>query len=259
MKLYATIIGEGKPIVILHGLYGSSDNWFTIGKALAEKGFAVHLIDQRNHGRSPHSDEHNYTALVADLKEYLTDHNLTEIALLGHSMGGKTAMLFTLTYPEIVKKLIVVDIAPKFYPKNYDNHLYILDTMLKVNLAKASTRKDIAKMLTPYIKKKSVVQLIMKNLSRDKVNNFEWKINIKALAQNLDDITGGTDGWDNKNCTVPALFLRGENSDYLSLEDDFLIKKSFKNMELTTIPNAGHWVHAEQPELVLKTILYFVE
>ncbi len=259
MKLHSTILGSGKPLLILHGLYGSSDNWHTIGKALADEGFAVHLLDLRNHGRSPHSDEHTYNAMVEDIMEYLQNNQLTKITLLGHSMGGKVAMLFTLNHAEMVKKLIVVDIAPKTYPINYDNHLHILHTMSALNLGMAKSRKEIEKMLLPHIKNTKVVQLIMKNLHRKKQGNFEWKINIKALTENLENITGGADGWEKKSCTTPTLFLRGEQSDYLILTDNFLIKKSFPNAEITTIPNAGHWVHAEQPRLVVKTILYFIK
>ncbi len=259
MKLHSTILGKGEPLLVLHGLYGLSDNWQTIGKALANEEFQVHLIDLRNHGRSPHNNEHNYPTMVQDIEEYLQTHNLKKVSLLGHSMGGKVSMLFTLNHPEKVKKLVVADIAPKNYPVNYDNHSHILGAMDSLNLTLAKSRGEIEKILLPEIKRAEVVQLIMKNLHRKKSGGFEWKINLKTLTENLENITHGTEDWDKKKCNTPTLFLRGENSEYLSLSDNFLIKKSFPNSEISTIPNAGHWLHAEQPELVIKTILYFIK
>lgn len=258
MELYSSIIGEGSPVLILHGLYGSSDNWITIAKELSQY-FCVHSIDLRNHGKSPHSNEHNYTAMAEDIKEYLDSHQLKKADIIGHSMGGKTAMLFALTYPERVNKLIVADIAPKKYKKNYDGHIQILEVMRKLDLDNLNTRKDIEIQLRELLKSRKVVQLIMKNLHRKKDKSFEWRINIPVLYSQLENITGGTEGWDKLKTTVPTLFIKGETSDYLNLEDDFIIKKSFPNSELTVIPKAGHWLHAEQPELIIKTILYFIK
>lgn len=258
MQLYSTILGEGTPILILHGLYGSSDNWLTIAKELS-KDFCVHCLDLRNHGRSPHSSEHNYTAMAEDIKEYLDSHNISKTLLLGHSMGGKVAMLFTLTHPEYVQKLIVADIAPKNYRNNYDGHIQILEVMRSIDLKTLRTRHEVEKQLNAILKSEKVTQLIMKNLHRRKDKSFEWRINVPVLYEKLTNITGGTDDWNKMQTKVPTLFIKGENSHYLSLEDDFIIKKSFKNAELTVIPKAGHWLHAEQTELVLKTILYFIK
>lgn len=257
MKLYGTLLGKGSPVLILHGLYGSSDNWLTIAKELS-KDFCVHSLDLRNHGRSPHSEEHNYPVMVEDIKEYLDKHALKKTLLLGHSMGGKVAMLFTLSYPERVDKLIVADIAPKNYKNNYDGHIRILETMRSIDLKNLTTRKEIEKKLATSLSKK-ITQLILKNLYRKKDNSFDWRINVAVLYKQLENITGGTDGWEKMQTNVPALFIKGETSHYLSLEDDFTIRKSFKNAELTVIPKAGHWLHAEQSELVLKTILYFIK
>lgn len=258
MKLHASVQGEGFSILILHGLYGSSDNWLTIAKELAVD-FCVHSLDLRNHGRSPHSDEHNYAVMAEDIKEYLDDNQIEKTLLLGHSMGGKVAMLFTLTYPEYVKKLIVADIAPKNYRHNYDGHIQILEVMHNIKLRNLNTRKEAENQLNTILKSNKITQLIMKNLYRKKDKTFEWRINVPVLYKQLENITGGTDGWDKKQTKVPALFIKGETSHYLSLDDDFIIRKSFSNSELTVIPKAGHWLHAEQTELVLKTILYFIK
>ncbi|PVX52346.1 pimeloyl-ACP methyl ester carboxylesterase [Balneicella halophila] len=258
MKLHSTISGEGAPLLILHGLYGCSDNWLTIAKELSED-FCIHRLDLRNHGRSPHSDEHNYTVMAEDIKEYMNDHELKKAIILGHSMGGKVAMLFTLTYPDRVDKLIVADIAPKNYTINYDGHIKILDVMRSLDLDEVDRRKEIEEQLTSLLKSEKVVKLVMKNLHRKKDKTFEWRINLPVLYDKLENITGGTEGWDKLQTKVPALFIKGENSHYLTLEDDFIIRKSFSNSELTVIPNAGHWLHAEQPELVIKTILYFIK
>lgn len=258
MELYSTIIGNGKPMLILHGLYGSSDNWLTIAKTLSAD-FTVHSLDLRNHGRSPHSNEHDYAIMTEDIKEYLDKNNIKKTLLLGHSMGGKVAMLFTLTYPERVEKLIVADIAPKNYRNNYDGHIQILKVMSSIDLKILKTRKEVEKQLNSILNSQKVTQLIMKNLERKKDKTFRWRINVPILYEKLENITGGTNGWDKMHTKVPTLFIKGENSHYLSLDDDFIIKKSFKNAELTVIPNAGHWLHAEQSELVLKTILYFIK
>lgn len=258
MELHSTILGEGSPLLILHGLYGSSDNWLTIAKELSSD-FCVHCIDLRNHGRSPHSEIHNYPAMVEDIYEYIENNKLEKTILLGHSMGGKVAMLLTLTYPKLIKKLIVADIAPKNYKDNYDGHVEILEVMQAVNFSQLHTRKEIEKELDKTIESKKVIQLIMKNLHRKKDKTFEWRINVPVLYEQLANITGGTEGWDTIQTKVPTLFIKGETSHYLSLDDDFIIKKSFKSSELTVIPKAGHWLHAEQTELVLKTILYFIK
>ncbi len=258
MELYSTILGKGTPILILHGLYGSSDNWLTIAKALATD-FSVHSLDLRNHGRSPHSKVHNYTEMIEDIRAYLDKHQIQKTLLLGHSMGGKVAMLFTLTYPERVQKLIVADIAPKKYPNNYDGHVQILEVMKNIDLNTMKTRKQVEKALDAILKERKVTQLILKNLYRKKDGTFSWRINVTTLYENLENITGGTDGWDTKHTKIPTLFIKGEHSHYLNIEDDFTIRKSFENFEMTVIPNAGHWLHAEQPDLVIKTILYFIQ
>lgn len=257
MKLYGTLLGKGSPVLILHGLYGSSDNWLSIAKELS-KDFCVHSLDLRNHGRSPHSKEHNYPVMVEDIKEYLATNSIKKTVLLGHSMGGKVAMLFTLSYPEYVSKLIVADIAPKNYKDNYDGHVRILETMRTMDLKNLATRKEIEKKLAATLSPK-VTQLILKNLYRKKDKTFEWRLNVPVLYAQLANITGGTDDWEKMQTKVPTLFIKGETSHYLSLDDDFIIRKSFKNAELTVIPKAGHWLHAEQSELVLKTILYFLK
>lgn len=258
MKLYANSVGKGQPLIIAHGLYGSSDNWLSIARELQDE-FEVHMLDMRNHGRSPHSNIHNYDAMAQDIKEYVENHKLKDIVLLGHSMGGKASMLFTLQNPELVAYLLVADIAPKDYKDHTKGHRKILETLQTVNLKEVKTRTEVANRLEPIFQNKRIVQFVLKNLSRQEDKSFKWDLNVPVLLANLDNIVKGTDGWDNYYVKTPTLFLKGEHSPYLTLDDNFLIKKYFQNSDITTIPNAGHWLHAEQPELIIKTILYFTK
>lgn len=251
------------PVVILHGLYGMSDNWLSIVRKLEHR-YKFILPDLRNHGDSDFDNDHSYNAMVADVLELLSDLNLNKVVLLGHSMGGKVAMLFALTYPEFVHKLIVVDIAPKNYlnATNFgaetSNHNAILNTLSSRDITFAKSRNAIDDLFKNDLKDKSVRMFLLKNVKRFDDGSFGWHINLPVLKGALNDILTGFDSVDNESL-VPALFIRGGLSPYINPDDIFYIKKYFPNAELVSIENAGHWVHAQQPELLINTITFFLQ
>lgn len=240
MKLYANVIGKGKPLIILHGFLGMGDNWKTLANQYVELGFEVHLIDQRNHGRSPHSDEFSYHLLQEDLLTYLKHNQLNKIDLIGHSMGGKTAMTFACLHPEYINKLIVVDIAPKYYAPH---HQTILEGLTAVKEANFTSRADADKILSKYIEEKSVRQFLLKNLYRTK-EGFDLRINLSALKSNINQIGSALDAEQAFNGSV--LFVKGALSSYISETDFNVIYNHFPKATIETIQNSGHWVHAEQ-------------
>ncbi|MEN2281814.1 alpha/beta fold hydrolase [Algoriphagus sp. SE2] len=252
MKLNFKKLGSDKPLVILHGLFGSADNWFSIAREL-EKSFTLYLVDQRNHGDSPHSDEWSYEVMVEDLKEFLDDEGLDQVYLMGHSMGGKTAMNFAIKYPERVEKLIVADIAPRYYSVH---HQKILEGLNALDLKAIKSRKEADDILAQYIPELGIRQFLLKSLSRDS-NGFVWKINLPVITKNIEEVGkaleegGFYDG--------PALFLAGENSDYIQQSDLDDMQKFFPNYEVEFISDAGHWLHAEQPKAMVEEVLKFLK
>ena len=233
-------MGEGPPLIILHGVFGSADNWQSLGKEFA-KSFTTYLVDQRNHGLSFHSDEFNYEVMTEDLYALCEAEGLDHIHLVGHSMGGKTAMYFACKHTEIVDKLVVVDIAPKSYPPH---HQQIFAGFQSVNLDQIQSRKEADESMAAEIDNIGVRQFILKNLKRN-ADKWEWKLNLQAIKQNATQIgqalpTGFTFEKD-------TLFIGGGNSDYIREEDKDLIRHHFSNADVKMIPGAGHWVHAEKP------------
>jgi pimeloyl-ACP methyl ester carboxylesterase len=267
MRLFFQKMGQGPALIILHGLYGLSDNWLTIGRRLSER-FTVYLVDQRNHGRSPHAASHTYQDMADDLNELLESENLPQSIILGHSMGGKTAMLFAAQKPHKVAALVVVDIAPVGYTSVSEHsehsifHLNVINSMLSIDPSAKSTRSEIEAKLSQTIKDVSVRQFIMKNITRNTSGLFEWKLNVKALSKNLPAILGDLALEKNIPCGVnnfPSLFIAGANSDYITAQNQELIMRFFPRTSIVTIPNAGHWVHAEQPELFVTTVVDFLK
>lgn len=250
--LHSKILGSGQPLLILHGFLGMSDNWKTLGNKYAE-GFEVHLIDQRNHGRSFHSNDFTYDLLVDDLKNYIAFHNLENCMLLGHSMGGKTAMQFALTYPELITKLVVADIAPKTYPAH---HQYILKALSEVNFTTQKTRKDIEETLKQYINEIGVIQFLMKNVYRKDKQQLAYRFNLPILLEKYSEVV--TTFNTQKTFDKPVLFLKGGHSNYITTEDTILINHNFPNAVIDTVSNSGHWLHAENPqEFYSKTMQFY--
>ena len=241
--LHSKILGKGKPLLILHGLLGMGDNWISLARKYAENGFEVHLIDQRNHGKSFHTDEMNYEVMSLDLLAYITHYQLSNISIIGHSMGGKTAMNFSIKYPETIEKLIVGDIAPKAYPPH---HHFIFDAIDKIDLSKYHKRKEIENQISKYIDQPAIVQFILKNLGRNTKTYF-WKPNIPVLKKSLLELGEALAPFSVSN--VETLFIKGEKSKYITIKDYALIKAHFPNSKIIMIPNSGHWVHAEQSQI----------
>ena len=251
-SLHFKRLGEGFPVVILHGLFGSSNNWMSIGRALADS-YSVFLVDQRNHGRSFHSDRHSFRLMAEDLRNLLQQEGLDRIHLLGHSMGGKTAMTFALRYQDLVRKLVVVDIAPRPYPPGHDT---ILESLCRLDLKTIHSRQEAEQRLAADIPELRVRQFLLTNLRRDNQGRFEWKMNLKSLRRNYSEITKGVVA--DLASPVPALFVRGERSNYMSQKDLAGIRRLFLNAELETISGAGHWVHADSPERFLAAVTNFL-
>lgn len=253
MELHYRTLGEGSPIIILHGIFGTSDNWQTFGKQLADE-YQVYLLDQRNHGLSPHSDAFDYSLMSEDLHEFIQHYQLKSPTIIGHSMGGKVAMFYAVSYPEEFEKLVVVDIAPRSYPLH---HQHILDAMSAVDLTSATSRSEVEEQMKPFLPDRGVRQFLMKNLKREDNNSFSWKLNLASIRDNIKNV--GVAVEPAASVEKPALFVRGENSDYIRTEDELLIKEIFPQASVVTIKNAGHWVHAEQPEALYQTLKKFLQ
>lgn len=267
MKLFFRELGQGdNNLIILHGLYGSSDNWLSIARQL-EDAFRIFLVDQRNHGQSPHDREMNYSLMADDIKEFMQQQKLAKAIIMGHSMGGKTAMLFALKYPLLVDKLVILDIAPKHYSKHTNfakitgDHRTIIDALLAINPAEHNSRSSVSKALKNGVPNNMVRSFLLKNIGRDSDKKLRWKLNIQAISDNLDKIMDGVPEFEAatefpEERTV--VVIRGTNSPYVQDEDIQQIRKYFPSAQLADIPDAGHWLHAEQPELFIKTLRYFL-
>ncbi len=253
MKLHSNILGKGKPFLILHGFLGMGDNWKTLGKQFSKEGFEVHLIDQRNHGKSPHSDDFSYELMADDLKEYCEEHKLENIILMGHSMGGKTAMLFACQQPSLVEKLIIVDIAPKYYAPH---HQQILEGLTALEEANLSSRGEAEDLLENYIKETGVRLFLLKNLYWKNKNRLALKLNLPALKANIENIGAALEG--KLTYDGATLFIKGGKSIYILSEDRELIKKHFPKAIIVGIKGAGHWVHAEKSDEFFEAVKQFV-
>ena len=242
--LYSKIEGSGKPLLIIHGFLGMSDNWKTLGTQFASEGFEVHILDLRNHGRSFHSDEFSYTIMIQDVLDYCVAHNLEKVNIIGHSMGGKVGMLFATTYPEMVDKLIVADIGPKFYPQHHQD---ILAGLNAVDFSKKPSRNEVEETMAAYIPDFGTRQFLMKSLHWQEPGQLAFRFNLAVFNNKMDEI--GVPLAENSIFEKPTLFIRGGKSNYI-LDSDFEnIKHHFPNSSIETIPNVGHWLHAENPKM----------
>lgn len=241
MNLNYKVFGEGEPLIILHGLLGSLDNWQTLAKQYAEN-FTVFIIDLRNHGKSPHSTEFSYELMSEDLLAFCDAHHIYKTNLLGHSMGGKVAMLFALQNPDYIEKLIIADIAPHTYPPGHNE---IFEALFSVELDKIESREEVDELLKAKIPVFSTRQFLMKGLSRDENNSFKWKFNLEALWNNYEEILGSFD--TNQVYDGEVLFIKGAKSDYILPEYENEIARNFPNYQIQEIAKVGHWLHAENP------------
>ena len=269
MELFYRKYGEpAPPLVIVHGLYGSSDNWVSIARDLSDR-FEVYAVDQRNHGNSPHSPVHDYPSMREDLREFMDGQEIKKAVLVGHSMGAKTVMCFAEAWPERVQALVSVDMAPKSYRElalashTAANHSSMIEAMMQLDLSKIHSREEADRALATSIGSERIRSFLLKNLRRKRGGTFVWRINLEALSGNLEAIFEGMD----REAIVarggitgfPALFISGGESDYIRITDHQLIREIFPTAEVLTIPGTGHWVHAEKPELLVKTLRYFLD
>jgi len=253
MILHSNTFGKGTPFVILHGFLGMGDNWKTLARQFSESNFEMHLVDQRNHGRSFHSDDFDYELMAEDLKQYCDTNNLSDIVLLGHSMGGKTAMLFATKYPELVSKLLVADISPRYYPVHHDA---ILEGLSSLNFSEIKSRGEADEFLSKYVHEAGTRMFLLKNLYWVEKGQLGLRINLEVLKKNVSEV--GEAIPIHATFEKETLVLRGDRSEYIGEADEAIIKRHFPNSEIITITNAGHWLHAENPKDFYETVINFV-
>ncbi len=241
MELNFKVFGEGESVIILHGFLGSLDNWQSVAKDLSAS-FKVYLIDLRNHGKSEHTSKHSYALMSEDLKEFFEQQNISSANIIGHSMGGKTAMFFATHNPQLVDKLVVIDIGVKYYPPHHQD---VLDALNSSDLSVISSRQEVEAHLMQKLNDNGVVQWLMKNLKREG-DAFQWKFNLKDLSTEIENI--GEALPEEAEFLNPTLFIRGGNSHYVLDEDIADIIQHFPLVKMETIAQAGHWVHAERPQ-----------
>lgn len=251
MELFSRVIGSGQPLIIIHGLFGMSDNWQSLAKQFSTF-FEVHLIDQRNHGRSFHHDQFSYQNLSKDLWNYIESKQLEEVIILGHSLGGKTAMEFATANPLIVKKLIVVDISPKSYPIH---HHTIIEGLRFLSKHELTSRKVADQLLSEFIKQSDVRQFLLKSLYWNEDRKLQFRFNLNGIANNIENVGQALD--KQSFYDGPTLFLQGGDSDYIKSEDEDLIFHHFSDAQIETIDHAGHWLHAQQPQVFFEIVSRF--
>ncbi len=254
MQLFYRKVGEGQPIIILHGVFGSSDNWFSISKTLAEKGFEVYALDARNHGQSPRSEAFSYDLMADDLNVFIETHQIKNPIIVGHSMGGKATMTFAMKYPDVYSKLIIIDIAPKFYPTH---HEHIIKGLNAIDLETIKSRNEAEAIAIQYIPNFGERQFLLKNLYRTEEGKFDWRINLPVLSNEIYQVGGEVE--ELRKISEPTLFMRGSESGYILDEDIATIKNTFTNAQFETIEGAGHWIQAEKPVEFVESIIKFIK
>ncbi len=252
MKLHYRSLGKGPPLIVLHGLLGSLDNWQALARRFAMQ-FQVFAVDQRNHGQSPHSDHVGYDAMAGDLHEFMHTHELARTHVLGHSMGGKVAMQFALHHPDSVEKLVVADVSPRAYPPH---HVRALEALMALDLHAFDRREQLDAELAKSVDDTEVRQFLLKNVGRDAAGGFRWKANVRGLWENYEALTVAVTS--DAPFPKPALFVRGERSRYVGESDFGLIRRLFPCAEFCMIAGAGHWVHADAPEEFARNVLEFL-
>ena len=255
MQLFYRKFGKGKAFIILHGLFGNSDHWVSIGKKIADLGFEVYLLDQRNHGQSPKNALFNYSVLANDLLEFICEHNLTKPIIMGHSMGGKVVMSLAVKNAKIVSKLIVVDISLRAYKIQPELHS-ILKAMKEVDHENITSRNQVELILQKHISDFKIRMLVMKNLHRIDKNRYAWRLHLDAIYNNINLLFESVK--TNQPISIPTLFIRGGASDYIQDRDILTIKKAFPKASIQTIDGANHWVQVEAPERFFAMISEFI-
>lgn len=263
MKLFFRHFGKGWPLVIVHGLYGSSDNWLSVAKKL-ENHFSLYLVDLRNHGNSPHSEEHSYQAMSQDLKDFILENNIKSPILMGHSMGGKVVMHLGLSNPELIQRMIVVDISPLGninapHKQHMLDHKNIISSLRNLPIKIIESRKEADTILSERVPSERVRSFLLKNLTRVG-HQFQWKLNLDILATQIEHVMDGFDLSNPDHLSqkdFPILFIKGNKSDYIGKEDESAIKLFYPESKIENIPEAGHWVHAEQLDLFIETVMNF--
>lgn len=251
MKLFSQVYGEGAPLIIMHGVFGMSDNWATLGKMWSGH-FEVHLLDMRNHGRSPHADAFSYELMAEDIHQYIQDNSLDKCNIIGHSMGGKVAMLFAVLNPPLVERLVVADIAPKAYSPH---HQEVVEALQALNLGAISNRSDAMEKFGPKLDQ-ATKQFLLKSLYRKDKNEFAWRFNVEALCREVQK--KGEDFPPNAIFQGKTLFIRGGDSPYVKDKDWDKIEQHFPMASLETIAGAGHWLHAQKPQAFFEAVNDFL-
>lgn len=250
---YKEYPGPGATIIIMHGLFGMLDNWHNVAKKLSER-YRVFSLDLRNHGQSPHSDDMSFELMAGDLNKFMEEKSIPSASIMGHSLGGKVAMEFALQYPEKTENLVVVDIAPIKYKAG---HTEIFEALFKLDISdEEKKRSDLDKELAEMIPEFSVRQFLLKSLERNPEGGYSWKFNLQVLYDQYDKLISGIA--DNRTYPGPALFIAGGNSPYIKKEHEGGIEKLFPNFRITTIADAGHWVHAEKPGELIEALDEFL-
>ena len=244
MTLYSKIEGSGKPLLILHGFLGMSDNWKTLGTRYADAGYQVHMLDLRNHGRSFHSEEFTYEAMAQDIVAYCAAHELGIVDIIGHSMGGKVAMFFAAANPQLVGKMIIADIGPRYYRPHHGD---ILEALNAVDFTAVTSRDEVDEIMKQYVADAGTRQFLMKSMYRKTPSEFAFRFNLDVFNKQIDNVGKALPA--DTVYEKPVLFIKGGNSRYILEEDYDDISRQFPNARFEIIPDAGHWLHAENPDM----------
>ena len=253
-ELYFSTLGSGKPLVILHGLFGSGKNWQSHARRFAEN-FQVFTVDLRNHGESFHADEMNYSVMAADVARLLYRLELSDCYILGHSMGGKVAMMLALHNPDLVARMVIADIAPVAYFHHYDD---LINPLLALPLATIESREQAQQLLRQNIPEDQLRAFLLQNLVRDSAG-WRWRVNWQVIQRDMEWLTGFDNLPQDWFIEFPSLFIRGEKSDYIGDAEIEVIRNRFRDCRIETIAAAGHWLHAEQPEPFSRLVVDFLQ
>jgi esterase len=246
---------NGAPVLVLHGLFGSLSNWGWHCKQLAQQ-YAVYGVDLRNHGDSPHSDQLDYQVMAEDVRQLIVRLGLESCCIVGHSMGGKVAMQLALSFPDLVEKLVIVDIAPVSYPEDADGHMNVLAAMDAVKLGEIKSRTQAEVTLEDYIPEEATRKFLLTNLVRNKEGSFEWRLDKDSIRKNYANLRAELIA--TMSFLKPVLFIKGSLSPYIKPEHEAQIKELFPAASVKLLMDAGHWLHAEQPQALQKILLKFL-